>query len=151
MDYIRKNYNWKDNELENYIKQSVLTCAIVTKHNNTAIPRRYKGALNELRGNLDIVIITTGKRGGVVILSECDYVDNMNALLSDGDTYWRQPDGRVKDEADRFNKDVRRALQRSEEGKKLLHLLEGNLVVPRMRVFPKLTSQEFQCAPSPLG
>lgn len=87
MDYIRKNYNWKDNKLENDIKQGVLTCAIVTKSNNTAIPRRYMGAPNELRGNLDTVIITTGKRGGVVILNECDCVDNMNILLSYGDMY----------------------------------------------------------------
>lgn len=57
----------------------------------------------------------------------------------------------MRDEADRFNKDVRRVLRRSEDGKKLLHLLEENLVVPRMRVFPKLTSQEFQCDPSPPG
>ena len=61
---------------------------------------------------------TADKGGGIVILDKSDYISKMEDLLSDTDTYNKQPYGRAQDEATGFNKDVRKVLRKTEKGKK---------------------------------
>ena len=139
VDYIGKNYNWKDSELESGFKQGVLLCcAVAAKNNNVAIPRRYVRTLSELHNNQDIVVTTADKGGGIVILDKSDYISKMEDLLSDTDTYNKQLYGRAQDEATGFNKDVRKVLRKTEKGKKLMHLLEENPKIPKMKGLPKI-------------
>ncbi|XP_076064990.1 uncharacterized protein LOC143039026 [Oratosquilla oratoria] len=63
-DYVEKNYNWRDSELENGFKQGlILCCSLASRKREPAIPRRYTRALKELRDNNDI-LITTADKGG---------------------------------------------------------------------------------------
>ncbi|XP_076034579.1 uncharacterized protein LOC143021171 [Oratosquilla oratoria] len=65
---LKKNYNWRDSELENGFKQGlILCCSLASRKREPAIPRRYTRALKELRDNNDI-LITTADKGGVLAL-----------------------------------------------------------------------------------
>ena len=137
-DYVGKNQHYKDSEIESGFKQGVLLCCeAATRSNCSTIPKRYVHALTELRDNPGILITTADKGGGVVVMNKSDYVDKMNTLLSDNSTYNTQSEGEAKEEASRFNKEARRVMRRTEKGKRLLHLLEENPVIPRMRGLPK--------------
>ena len=137
-DYVGKNYHWQDSDIESGFKQGVLLCCkAATASNSYTIPRRYIHALTELRENSGIIITTADKGGGVVVMNKSDYVDKMNTLLSDVDTYTKQSEGEAEKEARSFNKEARKVMRRTEKGKQLLRLLEENPVIPRMRGLPK--------------
>ncbi|XP_076056373.1 uncharacterized protein LOC143034326 [Oratosquilla oratoria] len=151
-DYVEKNYNWRDSELENGFKQGlILCCSLASRKREPAIPRRYTRALKELRDNNDILITTADKGGGIVILDKLDYVRKMEDLLSDPSTYTKQNIGKAKEEAEQFNKTTRKILKRTEKGKKMLHLLEEDPKTPTLKGLPKIHKQEIPLRPITSG
>ncbi|XP_076062480.1 uncharacterized protein LOC143037808 [Oratosquilla oratoria] len=117
IDYIGKNYNWREKDLENGFKQGVLLCSsIMARDREFSIPRRYIRTLRELQNYDDIIVTTADKGGGVVILNKSDYINKMEELLGDTDTYSTQRIGQALVET-KFKQDVRGVLRRSEKGK----------------------------------
>ncbi|XP_076061529.1 uncharacterized protein LOC143037282 [Oratosquilla oratoria] len=151
-DYIMKNYNWKEDDIDIGFKQGVLfCCTLASKSNPPTIPRRFQVALEELRNNQDIVVTKADKGGGIVIMDKTEYIRKMEALLSDTNTYRPQTEQQAKDEANIFNKEARKLLRRTEKGKRLLHLLEENPRIPSMRGLPKTHKPEIPLRPITSG
>lgn len=62
----------------------------------------------------------------------------MNELLDDESTYEKMQSGFAQKEADRFKKEARKILTRTEKGKSLLRLLEETPTPLKMRGLPKI-------------
>ncbi|XP_076067692.1 uncharacterized protein LOC143040485 [Oratosquilla oratoria] len=151
-DYIKKNYNWREDDIDIGFKQGVLfCCTLASKFNPPTIPRRFQVALEELCNNQDIVVTKADKGGGIVIMNKTEYIRKMEALLSDTNTYRPQTEQQAKDESNIFNKEARKLLRRTEKGKRLLHLLEENPRIPTMRVLPKTHKSEIPLRPITFG
>ncbi|XP_063871036.1 uncharacterized protein LOC135106189 [Scylla paramamosain] len=104
---------------------------------SSAIPKRCREALNNLRKDDSLMITKSDKGGGVVIMNKADYSVKMMNLLSDTSTYEKKYQGYNNVTSKNFNKEARKILRKSKKGKKLLHLLEENPNPPRMRGLPK--------------
>lgn len=102
------------------------------------IPKRFEEVLRNLGNNPDIIITTADKGGGVIIMDKTDYDHKMLELLGDRSTYMEKHDGYAKEEAEKFNREARKILKKSEKGKRLLHLLEEDPRIPRMKGLPKI-------------
>ena len=115
------------------------------------IPKRFEKALQDLGSDRSIVITTADKGGGVIIMDKTDYDQKMMDLLNDESSYTKKHDGFNKEEADRFNKEDRSILRRSEEGKMMLHPLEEDPQPPRMKGFPKIHKPNIPMRPITSG
>ncbi|XP_076036929.1 uncharacterized protein LOC143022546 [Oratosquilla oratoria] len=147
-----KNYNWKEDDIDIGFKQGVLLCCtLASKSSPPAIPRRFRIALEEPRNNQNIVVTKADKGGGIVIMDTSDYNNKMEALLSDTDTYSLISEQQAKDEAIKFNKEVRKILKKTERGKRLLHLLEENPRILTMKGLPKTHKPEIPLRPITSG
>ena len=137
-DYVLKNYRWTDSDMEKGFIQGVLACCTaLSKEQPSALPRRYRTALNELGRNSDIVITRSDKGGGVVVMNKIDYNEKMMDLLNDTTTYEKKYNGYSATESENFNKNARNLLKKSPRGKRLLHLLEEHPRPPKMKGLPK--------------
>ena len=138
LDYALKNTRWNDQSIEKGIKQGIiLCCAAAAAAQKPSIPKRYNVALEELRRNKNIIITSSDKGGGVVVMDKTEYEQKMNDLLNDSNTYVKQQTGQGLREAEAFNKKARKILSATTRGKKLLHLLEEAPRIPAMRGLPK--------------
>lgn len=123
----RWNNRWKNENVNRGLNQGIaLCCSVAATRKKTSIPRRYVKALRELKENGNSKITSAYKGGGIVITDHKYYIDKMEGLLSDENTYEYKKlrDGQAKDDSNKFNKEARMILLKSERGKKLLHLLE---------------------------
>ncbi|XP_076062448.1 uncharacterized protein LOC143037780 [Oratosquilla oratoria] len=116
-EYVNKNYRWEDSDLEKGFKQSLITCfhALATSH-NCAIPKRFWSALENLGNNDNLMITSADKGGGIVIMNKTDYVRKMYDLLSDTTTYEKKHKGHATIEGEKFKKEARRILVKSNRG-----------------------------------
>ena len=138
--------------MEKGFKQGVLACCkALSDHKPRNIPKRFEKALSDLRKDVNIIITSADKGGGVIIMDKDQYDRKMMELLSDESTYTKKQDGYAKAEADRFNKEVRKILRKSEKGKKLFHLIEENPRPPRMRGLPKVHKRGIPMRPITSG
>ena len=138
IDLLAKNNKFGDSDIDKGFKQGVTTClAALACSNRSALPRRYLQAMQNLSKDDTIVITSADKGGGIVILDKTTYIDKMQALLCDVSTYKHVTHGTCKKSADRFSKEARKILRRSERGKQLLYLLEEDPKPPAMRGLPK--------------
>ena len=138
LDLLAKNNKFSDSDIDKGFKQGVMTCLSALAHSNrSALPRRYRQAIQDLAKDESIVITSADKGGGIVILDKVAYTEKMHTLLSDDTTYKRVASGTGKKTSETFTKEARKILRRSERGKKLLHLLEESPKPPVMRGSPK--------------
>ena len=76
--------------------------------------------------------------GGVIIMDSIQYVDKLNELLADIETYEKKANGFSKKQGQNFNKKARKILRKTEKGKTFTHLLEEAPRAPRLRGLPKV-------------
>ncbi|XP_063849711.1 uncharacterized protein LOC135093961 [Scylla paramamosain] len=151
-DYVLKNYTWTNSDVEKGFIQGVLACySSLASEQPSAIPKRYREALNNLRKDDSVMITKSDKGGGVVIMNKADYSAKMMNLLSDTSTYEKKYQGYNNITSKNFNKEARKILRKSEKGKKLLHLLEENPNPPRMRGLPKTHKPNIPMRPITSG
>ena len=108
-------------------------------------------SLKDLARDDNIVISSSDKGGGVVILDRSTYEAKMNELLSDNTTYEEVPAGSCKKASDKFNKEARKLLRRSDRGKRLQYHLEETPRSARMRGLPKLRKEGLPMRPITSG
>ena len=138
LDFIIKNTKNEDSEIDKGFKQGLVTClTALADSKRPSLPRRYLRALQDLSRDRSIVITPSDKGGGVVILDKSSYDLKMLDLLSDDSVYERVKAGTCRKASDRFNKEVRKILRRTDRGKRLLHLVEEKPRSPLMRGVPK--------------
>ena len=152
VDHVNKNYKYEDSHAEKGFIQGIVACckALADKEKNS-MPKRYQLALEELAKDQSLVITQADKGGGIIILDKTEYDKKMEELLSDPDTYQKKHSGYAKRESDKFNKEARKVLRKSETGRKLQHLLEEDPKIPRMRGLPKLHKQGHPMRPITSG
>lgn len=97
------------------------------------IPRRFTKALEEIRSNNKIVVITADKGGGGVVRNTDDYIEKMEDLLTDNNAYTKPFLGQAEREAKLFIEGTRCILRKTEKGKKLLPLVKEAPRTPTMR------------------
>ena len=138
-DLLIKNHRWKDSSTDQGMMQGLsLAAHISALEQPSTLPRRYTKALKDLNKDESIELTSADKGGGIVILNKTDYVDKMNSLLTDDNTYRKVSKGTAQRKADVFNKVVRALLRDGEDGKQLLHLLQQQPRTPSMRGLPKI-------------
>ena len=95
-------------------------------------------ALANLAKDPSIIITEADKGGGIIVMDKAEYNSKMQELLSDDKTYQKKSKGNAKKQGQRFNKDARKVLRKSDKGKKLQYLLEEDPKAPHMRGLPKI-------------
>ena len=139
LDYVIRNTKYGDSDIDKGFKQGFVTClTALAGSSKPVIPRRYMKSLQELSRDPNIVISSSDKGGGVIILDRLTYDSKMLDLLSDTTIYEEVTSGTCQKASDKFNKEARRLLRRTEHGKKLLHLLEEKPKPAQMRGLPKV-------------
>lgn len=129
LDYVESNYRRDASALERGFIQGLIVCAVASaKGRDPAIPDRYVRALKELRDDRSIMVVPADKGGGLVIINTEDYKSKMDSI-----TYSSCCPGDAEKAAVTFNKTARKILSQSDEGRKMLYLLEENPRVPTMR------------------
>ena len=152
LDDIIRNTKYNDSDIDKGFKQGFTTClSALAGSSRPVIPRRYLVALRDLARNSDIVISPSDKGGGVIILDRTTYESKMNELLSDNVTYHKETPGRCKKKSEKFNKEARRLLRRSEKGKQLLHLLEEKPRPAQMKGLPMIHKEGIPMRPITSG
>ncbi|XP_076037629.1 uncharacterized protein LOC143023045 [Oratosquilla oratoria] len=138
-EYVTRNYKWKDNDVDKGFAQGVIACyKALANTQYHSIPKRYMKVLNELGRNKELVITQADKGGGIIILDKSDYENKMMELLSDGTTYEEKHHSYAEEKTRKFTSRARQILIKTKKGKELLHLLEENPCIPRMRGLPKI-------------
>ena len=138
-DHLERNYRWYDSDVEKGYIQGILTCCkALSDKEPGSLPRRYSKALRDLSSDNDIIVTQADKGGGIVIMDKVSYIQKMQDLLSDEETYEKKQTGFNDKENKVFNKEARKVLKRSERGKKLYHTLEEAPSAPKMRGLPKV-------------
>lgn len=128
-----------------------MCCQALANLQETALPLRYIKALKNLGKDANILILQADKGGGVVIMNKVDYNRKMNDLLNDNTTYTKRHSGFAEGESMKFNQRVRKILNKSERGKKLIGLLEEAPRPPRMRGLPKIHKDGIPMRPITSG
>ena len=151
-EFVMKNNRYTDSDIEKGFKQGVSACiTALAGEENYSIPERFAKAIDELRNDSSIIITTADKGGGVVIMNYEDYVEKMKTLLLDPNTYRSEKTGTCKIRSDKFNKQARKLLRQSEQGKKMQYLLEEKPTSPKMRGQPKTHKQGIPMRPITSG
>ena len=84
---INTNYKHHDSDfLEGYL-QGIITASTNCYSDELTLPNRYITALKSFSSNHNIVISSSDKGGGVVIMDSTVYKQNLMDLLGDNNTY----------------------------------------------------------------
>ena len=151
-DLILKNYRWSEKDIEKGFKQGVISCfQALKKEEPPGLPRRFKEALTKLSDQKDIIITQADKGGGIVILDKMDYINKMNDLLNDTETYRETRNGFTLEKATEFTKEARTILSKTDKGKLLIGLLEEAPTPPRMKGLPKIHKPNIPMRPITSG
>ena len=113
-------------------------CKVLADKEPCTLPRRYINALENLAMDKNITVTQADKGGGVIIMDSSHYLQKLNELLSDAETYEKKTLGFAKKESISFNKQARKILRKSEAGKHFFHLLEESPKSPHLRGLPKI-------------
>ena len=103
-----------------------------------SLPRRYIKVLEGLAEDKTIIVTQADKGGGVIIMDSTQYLDKLNDLLADAETYEKMKPDFTKEQSVSFNKKARKVFKQSDQGKKFIHLLEESPRSPRLRGLPKV-------------
>ena len=117
---VSKNQNFRDSDMQKGFVQGILiACKALADNEPDRIPLRSKLALDSLAKDESIVVTSTDKGGGVIVMNKRDYDEKMQNLLSDITTYRKEKTGFVKRQSDEFNKKARKCLRKSSKGRKM--------------------------------
>ena len=84
---ILDNYRNCDTDFSKGFIQGIILTAI-SQTNESSLPKRYRQALSNLTQNPNIIIISPADKSGVVvIMHKQSYIDKINSLLEDTNTY----------------------------------------------------------------
>lgn len=125
--------------MEAGFKQGITACGkALASTQSTCLPRRFLTALEDLSKDQTRIVTQADKGGGVIVMDSSDYQQKMNELLADQSTYKPQVKGFCQTASLCFNTAARQILSASEEGKRMMYLLEEAPRTPRMRGLPKV-------------
>ena len=79
-----------------------MCCKALADKEPDKLPKRYMEALKGLAKDTSVVITQADKGGGVVIMNKDDYVNKMNDLLQDCDTYEKKATGSIEKLSKKF-------------------------------------------------
>ena len=86
-----------------------------------------------------------------MILDKMDYINKMNDLLNDTETYRETRNGFTLEKATEFTKEARTILSKTDKGKLLIGLLEEAPTPPRMKGLPKIHKPNIPMRPITSG
>ena len=101
IDIITCNYRHSDIDFLQGFIQGILTVAL-NEPSSPTLPKRYIQALRDLSKDNNIRVTSADKGGGVVILDSATYIEKMNDLLNDENTYERVPHTEAEKETNDF-------------------------------------------------
>ena len=107
------------------------------RNHNLLFTMRYEKTLKRLGRDSSLHITKADKGGGVIVMQREDYDQKMTAILADSNTYQPMPTGSGHKESQQLKQRLRRLLLRTDEGKRLLHLLPDNSRIPKAYGLPK--------------
>ena len=85
------------------------------KPNEKNCPKRFTKALSVLKKDQHLHITKADKSNAVVIMNKQDYINKMETLLSDEDTYERLQNNPIESVNSNFNKKVKSLLKDNED------------------------------------
>ena len=118
-EHIERNYKWNDSDVDKGYIQGILTCCkALADREPRSLPRRYIEALHCLANDSDILVTRADKGGGIVIMDKEKYVENMQNMLDDEETYEKKQKGTTEKQSKLFNQEARKVMKKSGRGKK---------------------------------
>lgn len=144
---ISKNYKWQESDIDKGFQQGILACCNILSKKNSILPKRYLIALTSLKKDESIIIKKADKGGGIVVMNTKDYTEKIVEHLSDENVYEKKYAGYAEKIGNDFNKNARKILRKSKQGKQFLHLIEENPVIPRIYGLPKLHKMNVPVRP----
>ena len=147
IDYFSANHR-ATNDVERGFAQGIVTAAVcLNRTSHPSLPLRYIETLTRLGEDRKLHITRADKGGGVIVMDKAEYTQKMMTILTDGDTYQPRPVGSGLREAASLKQRLRQLLSRSEQGKRLLHLLPENPRIPKAYGLPKTHKEGIPLRP----
>ena len=147
IDYFVANHHSDSDVERGFIQGLVAATTSLSKVQQPSLPLRFVKALERLGRNNNLHITKADKGGGVIVMDSSEYTQKMTSLLADCDTYQPMPVGSGLKEATVLKQRLRQVLTRSEQGKRLLHLLPDNPRIPKAYGLPKTHKQGIPLRP----
>ena len=114
VEHVDRNYKWNDSDADKGFMQGILAiCKVLADKEPSTLPRRYINALENLAVDKNITVTQADKGGGMIIMDSSQYLEKLNELLSDAETYAKKGLGFAKKESINFNKQARKILKQS--------------------------------------
>ena len=151
---VRKNYRKHNHDLDNgFIQGLIIFAHAMARSNPSNIPYRHVEALRTLAADRSINISPSDKGGGVVIIDNDEYLEKMNALLDDTNTYKKVATGSHAKAAREFERSARSLLNQCKDsgGLRLKHMLVEDPKIPRMYGLPKTHKHPMAMRPITSG
>ena len=144
-DTINANYKSSNSDFQNGFVQGILASSM-TEKDHLSLPRRYISALKRLSRDENVIITTSDKGGGIVILNQTDYDSKMNELLQDEHTYEETNQRTAIKEYEHFNKEIRRIFKKHDAKDWNPHI-ENNPKIPTIYGLPKTHKENIPLRP----
>ena len=105
VEHVDRNYRWDDSDADKGFMQGLLAvCKMLADKEPNSLPRRYIKALEGLAEDKTIIVTQADKGGGVIIMDSSQYLDKLNDLLADAETYEKMKPDFTKEQSVSFNK-----------------------------------------------
>ena len=136
-DYFVDNQRQESEVERGFTQGLVATATCLKRAQPPTLPMRYEKTLKRLGRDSSLHITKADKGGGVIVMQREDYDQKMTAILADSNTYQPMPTGSGYKESQQLKQRLRRLLLRTDEGKRLLHLLPDNSRISKAYGLPK--------------
>ena len=142
--FSNRSNNNSDNNVSCF-KGFLLKSIIDELNNKTKFPKIFMSAINDLKRNPELIICKADKGGKAVILDKSAYVDKMNLLLNDQETYEELHRDPLKTRQRDFNKQLKNILKDHQE---LFNKFKSYLPsLPKIYGLPKIHKDNIPLRP----
>ena len=144
-EYFLNRSNNNNDKNVSCFKGFLLKSIIDELNNKTKIPKLFLLAINDLKRNPDLIICKADKGGKAVILDKSSYIDKMNLLLNDQDTYEELHRDPLKTRQTAFNKKLKDILKDHQD---LFNRFKSYLPsIPKIYALPKIHKNDIPLRP----
>ena len=128
-------------QLKSTLVNSSYQCLNYKPRARQLLKKEHLDALKELQANNQVLISKPDKGAGIVLMDKADYIDKMNAILSDGNKFLKMP--KEKDKTAIIEKAVSKVLRSMKQtgyidASMFARLHPTGSVIPRMYGLPKV-------------
>jgi len=142
---ININYRHSDSDFQKGFVQGLITASTTCDNDDPVLPQRYITALKSLSNNQEILITSSDKGGGIVIMNSSQYNDKMLELLSDQNTYDQISLHTITQNTNSFNKSYKNLVKHA--NKSWSSIIEYHPTIPTIYGLPKTHKPGFPLRP----